>query len=640
MSEVKIGISARFLKHSPSFYGTSQRHIQYLETSVANWVAKNRGLPFMIPSESDTTDMKQDRLDVSSYAREMDALILQGGVDIHPSMYGQEASAVSGYEYDLVRDQYELRLIDAFVKAEKPVFGICRGFQILNVYFGGTLHQDLETKKFSKHLDRQSEEKFTHEVRIVEDGIFSRIYKKNGQVVSIHHQGIDILGKNLIPEAYSTHDGLIEAFSFAETTLVLGVQWHPEFHTDKQQDQLDARGLFHFFLEAVKNRKHFGDVRVRPKRRVHFSNSSSLTLGTELELQLLDSSTFKLKPVAVEFLEKTKNETSKIKCEIFQSMLELETDICTNAHETEKDLLASAEILNKYAPSMDVVVGSTGIHPFELYRDRILFPSSRYEKLVQSRQWIARRIAIFGLHCHVGASSADQGIELYRFYYSMAPIFLAISSSSPYYQSDPTGLHSVRSTFFESTPAGGYPPLLENWKQFEGLITKMLNSGAILSHKDLWWDLRPSPNYGTIEIRICDSMPSILENVAMVALIHLFGYVYLNSRNELLKWPIVSDWSYRENKWRAIRYGVDFDMIIDEQGNSIPMIDFLLLTLESLTAQIQELGYERYMETILDIVKKGTASDRMMKIHEKDGDLLAVVKHYVDEFRANSPIWV
>ncbi len=639
MSDIKIGISAKFHPRAPVFYGEAKRHIQYLETSIANWVAKNKGLPFMIPSESEASDIQNNHLDVFSYARELDALVLQGGVDVHPSLYGSKVDEGKVQSYDLIRDQYELKLIEAFLRAEKPILGICRGFQLLNVFFGGTLHHDLSLDRFSKHLDIETEEKHTHVVNVVEGNILSRFYKNAGHVVSMHHQGIDQIGQGLTIEAFSPEDNLIEAFSSLDKGLIIGVQWHPEFQADKKTDQLDAKHLFNFFLEAVKNRKHFGDARVKTKKRMKFSTSSSLTLGTELEVQLLDKDTSKLKPIAIDLLKKTEKETKKIKCEIFQSMIELETDICTNANEVEKDLIETVRILKANAKTFDAVLGSSGIHPFEKYTDRLLFPSSRYEKMVKSRQWIARRISIFGLHCHVGASSTEQGIELYRFYYSMAPILLALSSSSPFYQSDFTGLHSVRSTFFESIPSGGHPPLLDNWKQFEGLMSKMLNSGAILSHKDLWWDLRPSPNYGTIEIRICDSMPTISENVAIIAFIHLIGYVFLNSKNELFKWPDLSDWSYRENKWRAIRYGTDFQLILDEQGNSIHAPDYIKTLLDTLSDYVVELGYEKHMAMILKILEKGTASCRMIKQFEKTGDLKSVVELYVNEFETNLPEW-
>lgn len=637
ISNLKIGISAKFHNRAPVFYGESERHIQYLETPIAKWIAQNNALPLMIPSESTESELSRKILDVAGYANELDGLILQGGVDVHPSLYGgnSEGEIEKNYTYDLVRDKYELALINAFIEKKKPILGICRGLQLLNVYLGGTLHTDIESSGYIRHLDKDKETKHSHVIEIKDGGILSKIYSKQAHAVSIHHQGIKDLGKGLFIEAISPDDGLIEAISAVDDDrFILAVQWHPEFHTDHQGDYLEANKLLHIFTTVARNRKFFGELTVEKKKSVKFSKSAALSVGAELELQLVDPATLDLTPVAPQLLADAKNTTGKIKSEIFQSMIEIETDVCSDVCEIEKDLMITAETLKNIANHHGVLLGSAGTHPFALYSDRKLTQNSRYAELIKSKQWIARRIAIFGLHCHVGVQSPQQAIELYRFYLSMAPLLLGLSSSSPFFQSEKTGLSSVRSTFFESTPAGGHPPIINNWSEFEGLMTKLLKSKSIESHKDLWWDVRPSLNYGTIEIRICDMLPSINENIALIAFVHLLGHAYL-SINNYRYWPHLSEWSYRENKWRALRYGLDFDFIFNEDGNSRPAREFILSILDDLHLLSGELGYDKYINLIREKMILKTPAQSMVEKYKETSDLQSVVKLYCDKFMSS-----
>lgn len=627
-SHIKIGISPKFHSKAPVFYGGEvNRHIQYLETSIANWIAQNHALPFMLPSESSHSEINEKILDANSYAEEMDALILQGGVDVHPQLYGGEASA-SGI-YDVIRDRYEMTLIEAFIKHKKPILGICRGLQLLNVYFGGTLIADLESEGYKRHHSPSLETQNHHLIQIQPGGHLSSIFEGAHNVVSIHHQAIKNLGKNLQIEAVSNDDKIIEAISKIDSeTYILAVQWHPEFHKNDLQNILDANIFFQHFLKVVRNRKFYGDLSSYNKKKLHLGKSSSLSLGVELELQLINSKTRDLTPMGNDILLLTEKKTKKIKSEIFQSMVEIETSICSNANEVEQDLSDSLKILIDAAANFDVRIGSSGIHPFALYKDRIVTELPRYKVLIESKQWIARRIAIFGLHCHVGVQSKEEAIALYQFYLSIAPILLAISASSPFFQGEFTGLQSVRSTFFESIPSGGHPPVFKNWSEFEGLLAKMIKSKSISSHKDLWWDVRPSTNYGTIEIRICDMMPTLEENTVLIALIHLFGHCYLADRENKI-WPKISEWSYRENKWRAIRYGLDFEYIFDEAGNTISARDFLNKIIEVYSDSIINLGYENKIQHLLTSMVNSIPSQRQTLIFNETKSLANVVDSYL-----------
>lgn len=597
-SKIKVGISAKFFPKAPVFYGESNRHIQYIETSLASWVAKNGALPLMLPSETVTSEQDSGYFDAESFAKEMDCLILQGGVDVHPSIYGKTISESQKFmNFDLERDKYELCLINEFIKQRKPIFGICRGLQLLNVYFEGTLFEDLEPAGYSRHFDRNLEENHTHTISINPDSHLGRIYKGNQSVSSVHHQGVDRLGNGLHIEAKSENDGLIEAFSKIDNNhFILAVQWHPEFHNSL--NHMNSEKMFKLFLNSAKNRKYFGHLNILKPKTIKMHNSDSLSLGVELELQILNKNTFDLDPSAPKLIKSIEGLTSKVKTEIFQSMIEVETSICDNANVIEADLKESLDILCNEAQKQNLIICSLGTHPFAKYSDRVLTDSDRYRFLIESKQWIARRIAIFGLHCHVGTKNSEEAIQLYRFYLSIAPLLLSISASSPYFQSEDTGLNSVRSTFFESTPAGGHPPIINSWNEFEGLLTKLFKSKAIANPKDLWWDVRPSLNFGTIEIRICDMMPTIKENSCLVALIHFLGHCFLKYQSDY-PWPTLSEWSYRENKWRALRYGVGFEFITTDEGNTVNSKEYIKSLASDFSDEIHRLNYDEKMNFLL-----------------------------------------
>lgn len=623
-SKIKIGVSAKFNSKAPVFYGETKRHIQYVETHIAKWIARNDGLPFLIPSETDVESDNHEYLDPTAFSTEMDALLLQGGVDVHPSFYGQESPS-GNYPYDLARDKYELRLIQSFIKQRKPIFGICRGLQLLNVYFGGSLHENLHSDQFQKHFDQELEERNTHKILIKKESILSEYFGDEELVNSIHHQGINRLGEGLNVEAVA-EDGLVEAISRVDADhFIFAVQWHPEFH--EATEIISAENIFRLFLNSAKNRKYFGRLKSNKPQKVKMPASNSLSLGVELELQLLNSTTLDLDPSAPKILSAVKNKSGKIKNEIFQSMIEIETSICSDANEVESDLAATFKILSDECKIHDLKICALGTHPFARYSDRLLTDSERYQYLIESRQWIARRIAIFGLHCHVGTSTPDEAIHLYRLYLSLAPLLLAISASSPFFQSEMTGLNSVRSTFFESTPAGGHPPIINSWNEFEGILAKLYRSKSITSPKDLWWDVRPSLNYGTIEIRICDMMPTINENACLIALIHLLGHCFLKYRNEYF-WPALSEWSYRENKWRALRYGIGFEYIVGEDGSTINSRKYLADLLNDFRDDISALRYTEKLEYLLGTMLLSNPAQRISAEIDGGSSFYQILKKY------------
>lgn len=249
-----IGLSPRLLRAVPHELGFRGKTLQYLEQSVANWVMSHEALTVMIPSPIRGSHWLDPPVSAGDFARRLDGLVLQGGADIHPSCYGQEPR-YPGHVTDLLRDQFELALLRAFVEEGKPVLGVCRGMQLINVAFGGTLHQDLVSDRASDypHNLADAEEEYRHGIELDPDGWLGTIYpgRSRDQVNSIHHQGVDALGAGLVVEARAS-DGVVEAIRHPQHRFLVGVQWHPEFHDQRFPDLLPSEPLMQAFLAAAR----------------------------------------------------------------------------------------------------------------------------------------------------------------------------------------------------------------------------------------------------------------------------------------------------------------------------------------------------------------------------------------------------
>jgi putative glutamine amidotransferase len=243
---IRIGVSACFMYPDPSRAVFGHKQLSYFEHDMSLFLARTGYMPILIP------DLPKDQL--APFLSEMQGFVFQGGADIAPGTYGETPIENGRWPGDAHRDAYELSILDWAVKNEKPVFGICRGFQLLNVYFGGTLHQDLalQTGTSVEHRNAEKYDRIFHEVECAKDGLLAKIYKQDRLTVnSVHHQGVKTLGRDLNVDARSKEDGLIEAFH--HTALpVFGVQWHPEFSHTLNGTVVDPNPLLDHFLEQLK----------------------------------------------------------------------------------------------------------------------------------------------------------------------------------------------------------------------------------------------------------------------------------------------------------------------------------------------------------------------------------------------------
>jgi len=251
---LRIGLSARLLHHAPREMGFRGKTLQYLEQSIAHWLLAHDALAFMIPAVAQGASVARSSVSLGDYVRAIDGLVLQGGADVSPESYG-EAPLREEWAGDRVRDLYEIELFWECAIQGKPVLGICRGHQLINVALGGTLYQDIgsQIEGAERHVDRDAYDRNEHDIEIVPGSGLARIYGmlKRASVNSIHHQSVKTLGRGLKVEAVSPADGVVEAIRWSGASYAVGVQWHPEFHPGSESRLLDGSPVLLDFLEQA-----------------------------------------------------------------------------------------------------------------------------------------------------------------------------------------------------------------------------------------------------------------------------------------------------------------------------------------------------------------------------------------------------
>jgi putative glutamine amidotransferase len=257
---LRIGISARLLHNPPNGLGLPQKRLQFLESTIAHWIMAHRAIALMVPFVDEESPLSVNRVPITEIVDLLDGLVLQGGIDICPETYG-DTLRNPDWVGDAIRDRYELALLRGFIEAGKPVLGVCRGAQLINVYFGGSLVQDIPSMRPGavSHQDTVHYDRLMHDVHFEEGSSLHRLYGNNTahRVTSIHHQCVDRLGEGLRVEARSPQDGIIEAIRHTGPGYVLGVQWHPEFHLspdEETQGLLDSGPMMMEFLRAARAR--------------------------------------------------------------------------------------------------------------------------------------------------------------------------------------------------------------------------------------------------------------------------------------------------------------------------------------------------------------------------------------------------
>lgn len=367
-----------------------------------------------------------------------------------------------------------------------------------------------------------------------------------------------------------------------------------------------------------------------------FTPSPRMTLGVEIELQVLDAETSDLSPGAPRLLERLGSD-ARIKPELLQAMLEISTDVCDDVGQVRRDLEQTIGRLRTGGRELGLAFAAAGSHPFARWRERLVYPSERFQFLIDRNRWLAQRLMIFGLHVHVGMRDGAHAVAMLNGMLSYLPHALALSASSPFWQGYDTGLASSRITLFEALPTAGHPCTYRSWEEFQALYASMALSRAVTSIKDIWWDIRPHPDYGTVELRICDGLPTLSEAIAVVALVQtLFARLDAEHRDGRIMEP-PPYWLLRENKWRASRWGLEAEIVMDEQGHTSLLREEIARLLPVLEPFASSLGCSLELQRIGAMLDRGPSCERQRRVFERAQQIEAVAAALVQEFETDHP---
>jgi carboxylate-amine ligase len=369
-----------------------------------------------------------------------------------------------------------------------------------------------------------------------------------------------------------------------------------------------------------------------------FGKGDPYTLGVEEEYMLLDSETFDLVQHIDTFLAAVAGHEleAQMKAELMQSVLEIATPVCKNAGEVDQELRKLREYVTSVAAQKSLRVGSAGTHPFSLFESQRITARDRYRSLVDQMQYVARRELIFGLHVHVAVDDPEKAIQVVNGLLVELPILLALSASSPFWRGEPTGLSSTRQLVFAAFPRSGPPPRFRDYSDYAEVVGQLEKTGCIADYTHIWWDIRPHPKLGTVEVRICDAVTRVEHAVALAAYCQALVKLYSERFDAGEEIPSFHRILTSENKWLAARYGLEAPLmdLVTGRRNRMPVAQLVRRRLKELEPHARELGSEGELEGIQDILAKGNGADRQLRVFNANRDIVEVVREIADATEA------
>ena len=369
-----------------------------------------------------------------------------------------------------------------------------------------------------------------------------------------------------------------------------------------------------------------------------FGKGEPYTLGVEEEYQLLDGRTLDL----VQHIETMLDAVSgheleeRINAELMQSVIEITTPVCRTIADVHHALLELRGYVAEVARSKGLRVGSAGTHPFSLFERQRITAKDRYRALIDQMQYIARRELIFGMHVHVAVDDPEKAIKVVNGLLPQLGPLLALSASSPFWRGEPTGLASSRQMVFSAFPRSGPPPRFRDYADYAEVVGQLERSGCIPDYTSIWWDIRLHPRLGTVEIRICDAVTRVEDAVAIAAYCQAL-VKHLSERYDAGdEIPSYHRILTSENKWLAARYGLEAPVMDLGSGrrNRIPVARLVRRTLAEIAPHARELGSERELEGVRDILARGSSSDRQLRIYNANRDIVEVAREIADATEA------
>jgi glutamate---cysteine ligase / carboxylate-amine ligase len=362
----------------------------------------------------------------------------------------------------------------------------------------------------------------------------------------------------------------------------------------------------------------------------NFGAGEPYTLGVEEEYMLLDGDTLDLvQHVETVLAAAAGHELEpRVNPELMQSVLEIATPVCETAADVDVELRKLRAYVTGLARDRGMRVGSAGTHPFSLFERQRITARDRYHHLVDQLQYVARRELIFGLHIHVAVDDAEKAVQIVNGLLAHLSQLLALSANSPFWRGEPTGLASSRQMVFAAFPRSGPPPRFRDYADYAEVVGQLEKTGCIADYTHIWWDIRLHPRFGTVEIRVCDAVTRLEDAVALAAFCQSLVKLYSERYAVGAEIPSYHRILTTENKWLAARYGLEAPVMDLATGrrNRVPVAQLVRRTLRDLEPHARELGCDRELEGIAEILVKGNGSDRQRRIWNANRDIVEVVR--------------
>jgi carboxylate-amine ligase len=361
----------------------------------------------------------------------------------------------------------------------------------------------------------------------------------------------------------------------------------------------------------------------------------SLTIGVEEEYQIIDPETRELKSYITQLLnEEGKIIDREVKPELLQSQVELGTKVCKDLDELHDELAKQRGAIVYLAEQKGLAIASAGTHPFSHWKEQMVTPKQRYMGSIKELGDVGQRLLIFGMHVHIGIEDRDFAIDSMNVTRYLVPHILALSTSSPFWNGRNTDLKSYRSVVFSDLPRTGLPDYFRDWSAFEHFVESLVHTDCIPDGSKIWWDVRPHFLFPTLEFRMSDAVTTLDEALAIAALLQAIIAWLWDLRQHNMTFRLYRRDLIEENRWRAVRYGIDGKMIDWGKEEEVPARWLIRELLRLVDPYVDQLGSRKYIEHIYTILEHGTSADRQLRVYqESGGDMKAVVDHLIQETR-------
>lgn len=372
--------------------------------------------------------------------------------------------------------------------------------------------------------------------------------------------------------------------------------------------------------------------------KIEFTSNDRPTVGVELELGLVDAETMALTSAYNRVEQALPAGTTGVKHELMQCVLEVNTDVCETIDDAQADLSAKLRAVESACERSGVALWWGASHPFSLWGEQQVTENERYLGLVEMLQEMARRLITFGMHVHVGVDSGDKAVMICDRLMRHLPTLLAISTSSPFWEGRPTGLQSFRSKVMEGLPTAGLPTLMRNWSEYVWLVNHMVDTGFINTIREIWWDVRPHHNFGTVEVRVCDMPGNLEHSLAIAALIQCLVQSLSDDIDDGAYQHDCHPMMVRQNKWRAARFGMNAELVDSFTYEPEPVVEIVPRLVEMLGPTADRLGCAHWLERCERYTRETSWSRRQLNLYDETSDLSEVVRRMTAESRVTEPV--